>query len=137
KLLGTAKFPVRFHDDGHAGRTGVFAQFVESVANTSKRDLLVLAHVFSPFGRVRFVHLSRSTEIGNGKTGGREIAQRALQTRAHELRALWQVHLILYAAQFERGEAPLRGIPNDCVPVPLGAPKGRDGNWRLSCWRRW
>ena len=130
-------------------------QLMESVTDTSECDLFVLArnelvrkyadvgsaqlmsqineparfvHVFGSFRWVGFVHLGRSAKVGNGKTGGREIAQRAWQARAAELRALWQVHLILDPTQLQRGEAPLRSILDDCVPVPLGAAQGRDGD---------
>ena len=54
-----------------------------------------LVHVLSPFVRIWFMHLGGSAKIGNGKTGGREIAQGALQTGAAELGALRQVHLVL------------------------------------------
>ena len=57
-----------------------------------------LVHMLGSFGRIGFVHLGRSTKIGNGETRGREIPQRTFQAGTGELGAFRQIHLILDAA---------------------------------------
>jgi hypothetical protein len=57
-----------------------------------------LVHMTSSFGRIGFVHLGGSTQIGNAETRGREIPQRTFQASSGELGAFRQIHLILDAA---------------------------------------
>lgn len=153
-VFGAAELAVGLDNHGHARRSGVFAELVETFGDACDRNFLLLARqepigedtnirrlhgvseideapcfveVSGASGRIGFVHLGRRTQDADPEVHRRKILQSAFEASAAELGAFGQVHLIENAAQFKRGKPPRRCVPDYGVPIPPGAAQGGDG----------